>query len=804
MVQRKAPNNNKLGIQATVAKSEKLLLSAKNLKPISSFYDGKTRGHEMKKMQMKRSSSSSLKRNSLPETKTPTPQRSSWSPNYMKSTSSSEAKKETPSPSSCSSQVSGNSPGKRNLKTSSGSGSKQVNSRSSSSSLKLVRTLTKTHSFKVRTQTKKYSRVVLCADMNSQRATCSSTLKDMKSPAYLSLSPGATEAEGTSAIRVCPYTYCSLNGHLHHHAPLPPLKRFLATRRRMLKTQKSVKLEDLSRVKAGGDGEGGGMDFFIEIYAKNEEANGESPDEKQVALSLSDSSPHSEIDFEEGVEEYGEITSMGVGRSEDVCEEGAVEVVKKECLTGVVDPCKAGPESFYNGSEFEVDSNSEVTDMEWEEEQLIESGAESMKSEDESGLEDGYLSESENNVADHGEILADEGTEENALFDKGDEEIDAAMDDGNQNLSDKDEVGLNGIMIGSDLVERIVEPVASREETQENSTGPEEEVEVTETGLKHGDVEIYCDKADREMMDKKIAVCDFSAVFEVSKTEAGVQTEEKDRIVVKTRSIGVQFPEIEEDEEQVVVTKVSIGIQVPDFDDIFYDEHQDDAEVEAKQHQEKNAAASSQIGDLVDDNNSSQEETLPQENPSENHDDNEESKFKINLAETETETVDKMEVEETNQLETEEETPLISSSTNMSQQQEKTSSLVDSKLNQDQPVTCSNPTWKKGSKRAFSDEEEELRKFNPKDPNFLPEVPEPDPEKVDLKHQAIDERKNSEEWMVDYALRQTVTKLAPARNKKVALLVEAFETVTPVPKYKSHRRHSSPAFAPARPMQACS
>ncbi|KAK9912924.1 hypothetical protein M0R45_036757 [Rubus argutus] len=68
----------------------------------------------------------------------------------------------------------------------------------------------------------------------------------------------------------------------------------------------------------------------------------------------------------------------------------------------------------------------------------------------------------------------------------------------------------------------------------------------------------------------------------------------------------------------------------------------------------------------------------------------------------------------------------------------------------------------------------------------------------------MDEKKNAEEWMLDFAIQQAVTKLAPARKKKVALLVEAFEKVMPVPKYEPRLKHSSAAFSHARPMQACS
>ncbi|PNY07776.1 MYB-like protein X-like, partial [Trifolium pratense] len=104
-------------------------------------------------------------------------------------------------------------------------------------------------------------------------------------------------------------------------------------------------------------------------------------------------------------------------------------------------------------------------------------------------------------------------------------------------------------------------------------------------------------------------------------------------------------------------------------------------------------------------------------------------------------------------------------------------------------------------KRCVEDEDDEMRKFNPRDPNFLPLVPEKEKEKVDLRHQMMDERKNAEDWMVDCALRQVVNKLAPARKKKVALLVEAFETV--IPKCESHLRNKS-GFAHSRHIQACS
>ncbi|PIN03417.1 Calcium/calmodulin-dependent protein kinase [Handroanthus impetiginosus] len=81
--------------------------------------------------------------------------------------------------------------------------------------------------------------------------------------------------------------------------------------------------------------------------------------------------------------------------------------------------------------------------------------------------------------------------------------------------------------------------------------------------------------------------------------------------------------------------------------------------------------------------------------------------------------------------------------------------------------------------------------FNPRGPNFLPVEPEPEAEKVDLRHREPHQRKNADEWMVDYALTQAVTKLAPFRKRKVVLLVEAFEKVMPAMRVQIHQRNSS-------------
>ncbi|XP_006654340.2 uncharacterized protein LOC102711260 [Oryza brachyantha] len=118
-------------------------------------------------------------------------------------------------------------------------------------------------------------------------------------------------------------------------------------------------------------------------------------------------------------------------------------------------------------------------------------------------------------------------------------------------------------------------------------------------------------------------------------------------------------------------------------------------------------------------------------------------------------------------------------------------------LDPTESMTCPRNRLIIARRRKTPEEEEYLRGFNPRAPNFLPLELDPDSEKVDLKHQMMDERKNAEEWMIDYALRRAVNNLGPARKKKVELLVQAFETVLP------HDEEEKKSITPTRPVQAC-
>ncbi|KAI3811734.1 hypothetical protein L1987_21463 [Smallanthus sonchifolius] len=81
--------------------------------------------------------------------------------------------------------------------------------------------------------------------------------------------------------------------------------------------------------------------------------------------------------------------------------------------------------------------------------------------------------------------------------------------------------------------------------------------------------------------------------------------------------------------------------------------------------------------------------------------------------------------------------------------------------------------------KRFVKELEKVKKFNPKKPRHIPLPPETEPETVSLRRQTAGSKKNSDEWMLDYALQKVVSELAPTQKRKVSLLVKAFETVAP-------------------------
>ncbi|KAK7251570.1 hypothetical protein RIF29_34883 [Crotalaria pallida] len=442
MAQRKGPS--KLVIQGDHVLSDKCL---ENLE--LSYYenkDGKSIGTDMKKqrkkpMSIKLSDLETLQSPpfhvpttapSQQKQKKPLARPTDGSPNYLKPTRCSDAKKEVFVASLRNTQ-SVSSDGK---KASFVCSKKPAKTLTSSSSLNMMRTSTKPPSFKTSSACpRKSTTEVKCADVNAlERATCSSTLKESKFPSYLMLNPGGTESDGASVMKVCSYKYCSLNGH-HQQSSFPPLKSFISVRRRLLKIKKSMKLEapspQISKVscetkKDNGieqenvfDGEPAydeadmvspifntlakeiDMDFFIEIHVKENEGDIEDQEEmkfaieenglaveednvKQVTPSMTHAVPASEIDHEEDfkncfddvtIEEDNEGSFYQEQNAKDADEIHQPNWFHEEVSIGSYSSEVSNDEENKENIELDV-SDSHYTDLEWKEEQYCASSHE--------------------------------------------------------------------------------------------------------------------------------------------------------------------------------------------------------------------------------------------------------------------------------------------------------------------------------------------------------------------------------------------------------------------------------------------
>ncbi|XP_076960584.1 uncharacterized protein LOC143637002 [Bidens hawaiensis] len=727
MVQRKVAN--KIGIKSHLHKLDTKVVNHKPSSSLSSSPSScSSQAHEKLKKIMKKSRSIKRTDDHSPpfkNQKTPpsTPQKQS--PNYMKSTSSFEARKEQYSPSPKTPTPKGSKGSKSNEPCSSNKGSR-------TSSLKMVRTLTKTPSFKPIRSSKK---VILCEDVDSQRATCSSTLKDSKFPNYLQLNDGGNELDGTSAMKVCPYTYCSLNGH--HHAPVPPLKCFLSARRRALKTQKGFKLGCLSPrqikpsvkksvikeplVLAQDEVDKENKDFFIDIYHKEPpivDMQGKDVCMKLESIKEPVILAQEEVDMEEK-DFLDNIFSDDTGQT-------LVEMQDKDvCIKPELDEpraCESLVHQVYNDDmENKGGQDFECSDIDWEE---------------------GYCSNSDQMETTSVERLYSEHqklynvyqelyNEHQELFDEKSVSSGAWSDEDGYYASDSscqptkiDQASESDITNKTDDLQNQNHPIKDQNENnqQQSKTVPESaEKSNNETNKNHTTI-IY------NIINFNISVFingEKAATVQVpaaSVAANNMQTEEpmKEPGTSNEDNIASDINQIIEDEQP--------PIKVEDI-------------------------ASTELL-----------------NETENHDNPEQECNHSNS----TDAVTKM---------TEE--PVVISDP------DETISETDINL--------------RGRKKPSQETEGEQSEFNPRGPNFLPETADPDAEKVDLKHQTIDERMNAEEWMVDFALQQAVTTLAPEHKKKVALLVEAFEKVMPdpIPRYETHK-HVSKEFTNSRPMQACS
>ncbi|KNA17917.1 hypothetical protein SOVF_075530 [Spinacia oleracea] len=611
-------------------------------------------------------------------------------PNYMKSTSSFEARKEEATQVSCSKQH-------KVAKT---------------SSFKVVRTLSKAPSFKH------------CA--RTITTTCSSTLKDAKFPPYLKLKPGATESEGRSVKRVCSYNHCSLNGD--HHNRAPPLKRFMSSKRRLLKTLKVNRPEILpprkgkaKRSECKGRGVGDqNEDFFVEIYVPDRGVD------THVSESVSDG-PRSEIDQSEETN----LSDLSF------------------CPTNEYYP----PTPVQSATSVSLDAFfCETSDREWEEEKTICTSGET------------YVQSNQSNDQDKPdfETVSSVDYEYPPYF----------YDEIVEYLCFSDADSLPDTQTG----ERNIEEPVMVEEKYEMNSGPKNEV-AEEDSTQAEEATVHATEQENESADKQGTI-----ISDLVEKIPEAQNEDLDSYQEPVGTDG--------DESNKYNYNINAEIREDNPADPVLGEGDSIKEITGIPQITENSDAKEGI---CMDNNDDRDGT-------------DQSEDVATLAGQ----------EETEAANSEEESDSIEfkfdSKNNV--EEEKTAGMEDSKRTEEvgkcnsnnresdaNQESCNN--LKRGMRCKKEDEYDEERGFNPRGPNFLEIEPDPEAEKVDLRHQEMDDRRNAEEWMLDHALQKTVNQLTPARKRKVALLVEAFEAVLPLPKVESSIGNNSSGFDHERLIQAC-
>lgn len=520
-------------------------------------------------------------------------------------------------------------------------------------SLRPTRVLTKIGSLrksKMPGMAKKSSELSKPAGLSISRATCSSTIKDSKFPNYFDI-----EQKGISFMEVCPFTYCSLNGHCH--ASLPPLKRFLSARRCLLKSQRSMKGESLNPHRAEDSGsikktiltgqtnpdcapliEEQDSNCFIEIYAKprapqliegdTHGKNGEIS-YQGLAETLFGETSYPEISFKENL---NRVKFLGA-EQENVLKFSELEETNLEC---------------FRIKKEVVSSVFEATDIKITEEINIVSLV--VNDRNNSILNDGQSDLTKNQKQD--DFLASKAS--------------------------------NDVITSASVRKQLNESSLTRGDGKKDSDPGHESLQGSRFG------ESDCN-AQQFLSNKRKYTRLWRLIYQ------------------QIASNGIT--EVEHEDENL-------------------------KNIDSRQRfSKKQDAGSKRINKLYN------------------------LAFKLLVREA----LDKIHSKE------------IKSTGDLYQELSTTPMLIEEMKTE----SNNGDKVKKSMLRKKSIKQlESRRKFSPRGPRFLELEAHPEAEKVHLRHQMREERIGMEEWMLDYALRQAVDRLAPARKRRVALLVEAFETVT--------------------------
>ncbi|XP_058003245.1 calmodulin binding protein PICBP isoform X1 [Hevea brasiliensis] len=678
-----------------------------------------------------------------------------------------------------------------NLKPSLAPGNKSMRVITRTSSLRPLRILTKMNSRRTkRPSMKKRSQML---DSSIQKATCSSVLKDSKFPDRLELLPGGSESEGISAMKVCTYSYCSLHGH--RHPALPPLKRFVSMRRRQLKTQRSIKLESQSfhRAKRSSKTKKGMRARKMDCHT--DAAVPETAHKNRAIRKMA--APKADLNGESIHGGDDEDTNNSESDGENMLEEVSHPHLCLKEKQQLSEFSTAESKVYCTDKKEEgITASNSLTVDHPEHTNII------LQNVEDPGPFDDIACTCHEEIPVGGKVHQDvnEGRISSLKFDiyKGDSELNTSGPTASTSLAkepvDKsrslatdvfvESRAINDMISSASICEQLGEQTAQIEERNEDSL-QDNQFPVT-------DSEPDCNSwvVEKTQREKQKHVGLWNLIYQ--HMVSGIASDDEmlpplDKMDKKEQGEDANtLPAMNDSDSCSHFSGIDQGMEV-------YDHDRGSHKIQLYQRnaiklvQEAFDKILSEIPDHSSDDQSINNDSISDKGEN------------IHSASGEIRMSTSFDSGKESIVQDQEEMGLKEYNIN-EPEGGKTQSNIGSKSNQQAPKSWSN-LKKIIILKRFVKALEKVRNFNPQKPRHLPVQLEPEAEKIHLRHQTMEDRKNSEEWMLDYALQQVISTLAPAQKRKVALLVQAFETLVPLPETATSPRSNVDASSHATPVQ---
>ncbi|GAA0154563.1 hypothetical protein LIER_12508 [Lithospermum erythrorhizon] len=610
-------------------------------------------------------------------------------------------------------------------------------------------------------------------DLNVDRATCSSTFKDKKFPEQVELSSDGNAAEPKSIVKVCPYQYCSLHGHSRNAAPAP--KRSLYKKRRSLKPQINMKpeIKSASLDKFSDDKNQEFFKVIPHLECSSQDTGVHSAvlipgkKEKDVSFSIEIHAKLRAQFSSKTDEETGESVASEATLGESSCFLETHKENINEMMSSLIKSLSDLKEKSV-GCRCKSEIHEHSSSSAWE---IFEPGNVAASDigyvEDEPTTYDQSQDSPVDNLADIPVNIEAQVNE--AKFNDVSEKSNPA------NLFDVTYIGLTEQSKISTVTDhRSTEP---RDTSAGKNTSNTLEARLTLGGGLEDNKSIPVEYPESSSHHEG-----YLPNLSGGKNISMWQLIHQHMISSLASDVEERPPQTENEENQVEETKKYPPIRASADTERQEDENNQSDDTTNKDIELRKVLAIKLVREAIEKillpevpDQSSDDQSTTSETTSE-QDLSEQIHAEENLNDCKRVNYSSNNTKESSSKNTKESGPAAGSKDEV--QQVKTVIKLEDKSEKKAPKHWSNlKKWI--ILQRFVKALEKVKKINPRGPRYLGLEPEPEGEKVALRHQTTEEKKNAEEWMLDYALRQAISQLAPTQKKKVSLLVKAFETVVP-------------------------